>query len=88
MWTGPKIIVDCKFQPRSRLRAGRPAGRGGGWQAGELAGEVAPNFNYKERNTPASCAWAGGTFFRCLRKVSPAHQRSAGLWYLVQEFGW
>ena len=26
--------------------------------------------------------------FRCLRKVSPAHQRSAGVWYIVHEFGW
>jgi hypothetical protein len=34
------------------------------------------------------CTWAGGTFFHCLRKVSPAHQRSTGVWYKVQEFGW
>ncbi len=27
-------------------------------------------------------------FFRCPRKVSPAHQCSTGLWYIVQEFGW
>ncbi len=25
-------------------------------------------------------------FFHCLRKVSPAHQRSTGVWYIVQEF--
>jgi hypothetical protein len=27
-------------------------------------------------------------FFCCLRKVSPAHQCSVGVWYIVQEFGW
>jgi hypothetical protein len=26
--------------------------------------------------------------FCCLRKVSPAHQCSAGVWYIVQECGW
>ncbi len=35
------------------------------------------------------CAWAGGTFFRCHRNISPAHSRSAaGVWYIVLEFGW
>ncbi len=31
------------------------------------------------------CAWAGGTFLHCLRKVPPAHSRFA---CLVQELGW
>jgi hypothetical protein len=31
------------------------------------------------------CARAGGTFFRCLRKVPPAHLLSA---CVVQELGW
>ncbi len=31
------------------------------------------------------CVWAGGVFFRCLRKVPPAHQCSASV---VQELGW
>ncbi len=31
------------------------------------------------------CAWAGGTFFHCLRKVPPAHLRSV---CVVQELGW
>jgi hypothetical protein len=38
-------------------------------------------------NTPAARGLEE-LFFRCLRKVSPAHQRSAGVWYIVQEFGW
>jgi hypothetical protein len=33
----------------------------------------------------AHCVWAGGTFFRCLRKVPPAHSRST---CLLQELGW
>jgi hypothetical protein len=37
--------------------------------------------------TPTACGLEE-LFFRCLKKVSPAHQRSAGLWYIVQEFGW
>ncbi len=31
------------------------------------------------------CAWAGGTFLRCLRKVPQAHSRSA---LVLQELGW
>jgi hypothetical protein len=31
------------------------------------------------------CAWAGGTFFFCLRKVPAAHSRSV---CVVQELGW
>jgi hypothetical protein len=31
------------------------------------------------------CTWAGGTFLRCLKKVPPAHPRSA---CVVQELGW
>jgi hypothetical protein len=44
--------------------------------------------NHRQRNEYTYCTWAGGTFFHCLRKVSPDHQRSAGVWYIVQEFGW
>jgi hypothetical protein len=31
------------------------------------------------------CAWAGGTFFRCLRKVPPANSPTE---CVVQELGW
>ncbi len=31
------------------------------------------------------CAWAGGTFFRCLKKVPLANLHSM---CVVQEFGW
>jgi hypothetical protein len=31
------------------------------------------------------CVWAGGFFFRCLRKVPPSHLHSA---CVLQELGW
>jgi hypothetical protein len=45
---------------------------------------------YKYRRTlipllNTRCAWAGGTFLRCLRKVPWAHSRSA---CVLQELGW
>jgi hypothetical protein len=45
-------------------------------------------YTYKKlRNTPTARG-PEELFFRCLRKVSLAHQCSAGVWYIVQEFGW
>ncbi len=38
-------------------------------------------------NTPAARGLEE-CVFHCLRKVSPAHPRSVGVWYIVQEFGW
>ena len=37
------------------------------------------------RLTHTRCAWAGGTFLRCLRIVPRAHSRSA---CVLQELGW